>query len=133
MKTIPKNALWFNRSVIALLIWASFVFRVELFLIIVVGLLFLDALLKFSASPLVLLYTHTFAKLFPGGDMNVNEKALRFASSLGVLLSTLCLILVYFLPWIGWWTVLGFAILKTISALGFCPGEALYAMIMNDD
>jgi hypothetical protein len=82
--------------------------------------------LKISRAPLILFYSYTFEKAFPSKRKEVNEAAMRFAHSMGASLSAICLLLTWYMPAVGWWAVLGFAILKTVSTLGFCPGEALY-------
>lgn len=126
MKEIPVNAFRFCKVTIAILIWCSFAFREEILLILVLGFLLLSAILKISRAPLILFYSYTFEKIFPSKTKVVNETAMRFAHFLGAALSAICLLAVYYMPSVGWWVVLGFAILKTISTLGFCPGEALY-------
>lgn len=127
MKTVPKNAIRFCKLTIALLIWYSFAFREDLTLMIVFALLLLSALLKISRAPLILLYSWTAERIFPGPVAEVEESAMRFAHFLGTFLSLVCLLTIFTLPSAGWWIVLGFAILKTISTLGFCPGEAIYS------
>lgn len=127
MKTVPKNAIRFCKLTIAGLIWCSFAFKDHVTLMIVLVLLMLSALLKISRAPLILFYAYTVERIFPGPAAEVNVSAMRFAHSLGTLLSLICLIALFTIPSVGWWMVLGFAILKTISTIGFCPGEALYS------
>lgn len=131
MKNIPVNAIRFCKASIAILLWCAFVFREDILLIIVFGLLLLSALLKISRAPLILLYSYSFEKIFPSKSTEVDEAAMRFAHTLGTSLSIICLLLVRLMPAIGWWAVLGFAILKTVSMLGFCPGEAVYKCIKD--
>lgn len=131
MKTIPKNAIRFCKLTIAVLIWCSFAFREDITMMIVLALMLLSVLLKISRAPLILLYSITIERILPGPVAQVDESAMRFAHSLGTFLSLLCLVSIYRIPAIGWWIVLGFAILKTISTLGFCPGEALYSCFVN--
>jgi len=127
MKQIPINAFRFCKVSIAILIWTSFAFREEILLILVFFFLLLSALLKISRAPLILIYSYTIEKIFPSKNKELNEPAMRFAHALGASLSAICLLLIWYMPTVGWWAVLGFAILKTISTLGFCPGEALYS------
>jgi hypothetical protein len=100
-------------------------------LIIVHIILLLSAILKIKKAPMIVLYSNTLELLFPSRIIEVNESGLRFAHILGTILSAICLALTIFLPTIGWWYVFGFAILKTISMLGFCPGEAMYSCYVD--
>jgi len=127
MKKIPINAFRFCKVSTALVIWSSFIFKEDILLIMAFGILLLSAILKIARSPLILFYSYTFEKVFPSKSKELNEAAMRFAHALGASLSAICLLLVWYMPAVGWWAVLGFAILKTISTLGFCPGEAIYS------
>jgi len=127
MKPIPINAFRFCKITVALLIWLAFAFKSLPLLIIVFVTLGLSALLKIQRAPLIVLYTLTIEQIAPSKVKEVHEKGLRFAHSLGALLSAICITLTLLFPTIGWWYVLAFAILKTVSMLGLCPGEALYS------
>ena len=127
MKNIPINAFRFCKVSVAVLIWCSFIFKEDILLLLVFFFLLLSAILKIARSPLILFYSYTIEKIFPSKSKELNEAAMRFAHALGASLSAICLLLVWYMPSVGWWAVLGFAILKTISTLGFCPGEALYS------
>ena len=131
MKKIPINAFRFCKASIAILIWCSFIFKEDILLMLVFCFLLLSTILKISRAPLILLYSFTIEKVFPSRSAEVNEAAMRFAHALGASLSAICLLLIYLMPSVGWWAVLGFAVLKTISSLGFCPGEALYSCFVD--
>jgi hypothetical protein len=131
MKTISRNAFRFCKLSVAVMIWCSFAFREEILLMVVFLMLLFSALLKVTRAPLILLYSTTLERIFPGATLEVDEKALRFAHALGTFLSGMCLVFIYAKPSVGWWMVLAFAILKTVSTLGFCPGEAIYSCYVN--
>ncbi len=128
---IPVNAFRFCKISVAILLWCSFIFKYPSLLIIVFIILFLSALLKIRRAPMIVLYSYTIEKIFPSAEKEVHEKGLRFAHTMGTILSVICLTSVYLNPVTGWWVVLGFCILKTVSNLGFCPGEALYSCYEN--
>lgn len=127
MKQIPINAFRFCKITVTSMVWLAFAFKSYIFLLLVLIILLLSALLKIKKAPMIIFYSFTIERLFPSRIIEVNESGLRFAHFLGASLSTICLAITIFFPVIGWWYVLGFAILKTISMLGFCPGEALYS------
>lgn len=131
MKQIQINAFRFCKIAVTLMVWLAFAFKSYIFLVLVLFVLLLSALLKIKKAPMIILYSYTIERLFPSKVIEVNESGLRFAHLLGACLSVICLAITIFFPVIGWWYVLGFAILKTISMLGFCPGEAIYSCYKN--
>lgn len=131
MKQIPVNAFRFCKISITLLIWIAFVFQNHLLLYIAFGVLFLSALLGIKNAPMIVIYSLTIEKLFPSRKIELHTTAMRFAHSLGTIFCGFCIFTVLYFSSIGWWYVLGFAILKTLAMLGFCPGEAMYSCYKN--
>ncbi len=129
MKEIPINAFRFCKLTVTLLIWLSFAFKSPALLAIAGLILLFSAILKIQRAPLIVLYRVTIEKWKPSAGKMVSEQSMRFAHTLGTILSAACLAICLLFPTVGWWYVLGFAILKTISMLGFCPGEALYSCV----
>ncbi|PTN09598.1 DUF4395 family protein [Mangrovibacterium marinum] len=127
MKQIPINAFRFCKITVTLLVWLAYAFKSLPLLIIVLLILGFSAWLKIQRAPLIVLYSKTIEKIRPSRMIEVHEKGLRFAHSLGTALCAICIGLTLLFPTVGWWYVLAFAILKTVSMLGLCPGEALYA------
>lgn len=127
MKPIAINAFRFCKLTVTLMVWASFAFKSEILLALVFLVMVLSAILKIQRAPLIVLYSLTIERLFPFRITTVNETGLRFAHSLGAFMALCCIGLTLLFPNAGWWYVLGFAILKTVSMLGLCPGEALYS------
>ncbi len=128
--SVPSAAFAFCRYTLALLIWTSLFLRSRPLMIAVFVLFSLSALLKVRRAPLILLYSYTVNKIFRSRDEVLNESAMRFAHSSGAVFSLICLLLLYFAPaGAGWACVLVFAVIKTISALGFCPAAKLYECV----
>ena len=77
-------------------------------------------------APMILFYTSTVNKLFKSREEILNEHAMRFAHTVGASFALICLIILLFSQIAGWIAVFIFGVLKTISALGFCPASKLY-------
>jgi len=130
--SVPKAAFAFCRYVIAILIWISLVLRIKCGIILVFVILVLSTILTVKWAPLVVIYTYTIDKLIHSRKELLDVKAMRFAHILGSVMALISLILLYFVnESIGWAFVLLFAILKTISAFGFCSASKLYGCIMS--
>lgn len=127
MKAIPINAFRFCKITVTLLVWLAFAFHSLSLLVIVFLILGLSALLKIQRAPLIVLYSITIERIIPSRMKEVHETGLRFAHSLGTVLAAICIALTLLFPTVGWWYVLAFAVLKTVSMLGLCPGEAMYS------
>ncbi len=130
--SVPSAAFAFCRYSLALFVWISFFRHSKVVLSVVCVLFLLSAILKVKNAPLVWLYSATFNKIKPSEEVMLNQHAIYFAHVLGLILSVLCLLAVCLINanW-AWYFVLAFAILKTISAVGFCPAEKLYNCITN--
>ena len=128
---IPVNAFRFCKITITAIIWCAFIFKLSCLVYLALIILVLSAILKIKRAPMVFLYSQTIEKLFPHKSIEINEIAMRFAHSLGAFLALICVIALLVNEQIGWWVVLGFAILKTLSMIGFCPGEAMYTCYKN--
>jgi hypothetical protein len=70
--------------------------------------------------------------LFKSKNEILNVKAMRFAHILGSILSGACVVLLYSgLNYAGWILTGILAVMKTISALGFCPASKLYVCMSS--
>ncbi len=131
--SVPKAAFAFCRYSIAVLIWLSLIFHLKIILIFVLTIFVLSAILKVQKSPMVLFYSYTINKIIKSSDEILNEHAMRFAHIMGSIFSVICLFLLYFVSdQVGWVAVFIFALLKSISAFGFCPASKLYECATND-
>lgn len=132
--SVPQAAFTFCRFSLAILIWLSLIFQTKLLIVLVFIILFFSAIFKVQRAPLIVLYTITINKVFKSKQEILNEQAMRFAHTLGSILAIICLVTLYFVNEnVGWNLVFGFAVLKTISALGFCPASKLYDCLNKDN
>ena len=126
--SISKNAFSFCRYSIAIIIVLAFALKVEALVWLVFFLLVLSAILGVKRAPLILFYSN-FEKLFkitPKYEI-VDINAIRFAHILGSMLSGTCVLLLMNDSRFAWPFVFVFAVLKIISATGFCPATKLYS------
>jgi len=123
---IQKNAFRFCKWSVAAIVWAGFIFRIELLMLIAFIILLLSAVLTIKYAPMPWLYTQTFGRIGPQEYISLDVKAMRFAHSLGTVFSGIVVLLLYTGNRFGWAVAFLFAVMKTISAAGYCPGEKIY-------
>jgi hypothetical protein len=125
--TISKEGFAFCRFGLTVILWLSLFFHSKLLLITVLLTLLLSAILKVQRAPMIVLYEQTAGRLRKSKEVVVNEAAMRFAHFTGAFFALVCLLLLEFAnARSGWAAVFIFAIVKSISALGFCPASKLY-------
>lgn len=129
--SVSVAAYAFCRYSVALAIWAALFFKLKWLVILVFLILAASAILKIGRAPMIALYSFTINKIIPSKNKILDEKAMRFAHMLGAVLAFFCLVLLYIDERAGWVLVLVFAIIKTVSALGFCPFSKLYPCAMK--
>lgn len=129
---ISKASFAFCRFSIAILVWLAFLLSSKIILAIICTIFLLSAILKVERAPMIWLYDQTIQRLYKPKEVVVNQDAIFFAHLAGTTLSAICLSVVsIFQTPAAWYVVLCFAILKTVSALGFCPATKLYDCTMN--
>ncbi len=128
---ISKNAFRFCKITITIIVWIAFIFKIKSLIFITFAILVSSAILKIKKAPLIWLYSNTIDKIKPSKQIDLDENAMRFAHKLGSYFSGICVILVYLNVKFAWGVVLIFAIMKTISAFGYCPGEKVYSCMKN--
>ncbi len=128
---ISKNSFRFCKITITILAWLAFIFRIKELMLISFLLLFFSAILKIKKAPLILLYSKTIDKITSSKKIDIDEKAMRFTHFLGSIFSGICTILIYLNIKVGWAFVFVYAIMKTISTFGYCPGEKVYSCMKN--
>lgn len=125
--TISKEGFAFCRLGLTAILWLSLALHSKLLLLFVFIVLLLSAILKVQRAPMIVLYDQTIGRLRKSKEVIVNEAAMRFAHFTGAFFALVCLLLLQFgNQRIGWAAVFLFAIIKSISALGFCPASKLY-------
>jgi len=131
--SVPGAAFVFCRIILAVLVWLAWIFHSKVILLIVFIVFFLSAILKIKKAPMILLYSLTINKIIKSKDEILNESAMQFAHIAGSFFSLISLVLLYFVnEKVGWMVVFIFAVLKSISAFGFCPASKLYECSTND-
>jgi hypothetical protein len=124
---VSKNAFSFCKITITILVWLAYIFKIKELILLTFIILLFSAILKIKRAPMIFLYSNTIDKIFKSKKISLDEKGMRFAHTTGSIFSGICVILLYLNLKAAWPVVLIFAVIKTISALGFCPGEKLYS------
>jgi hypothetical protein len=129
---ISNGAFVFCRFTIAILLWLAFLLHLKGMVFVVLAIFILSAILKIKHAPLIVLYSYTINRVFPSKQVMLDENAMRFIHSLGASIAMLCLLFLYLInnP-VGWVLLFIFAVLKTISALGYCPASKLYSCVLS--
>lgn len=135
---VQKKAFAFCRYSVTVLVWVAFallVARMPLASAAVLATVFLimasSAALTVRRAPMILLWTHTFGRFVPSEDVVLDIRAMRFSHVLASILALVAAV------WVGdqrpgaWVFVLFFALLKTFSAVGFCPAYKLWGCVMS--
>lgn len=129
---VPGAAFNFCRYGVSLILWAGYFWRWPELVVLSFVILALSAILKIERAPMIYFYKNTVDKLFPSPVVILDEHAMRFAHTLGSLLTLTCVILLYTAEGWGWRLVIVAAVLKTIGALGYCSGVKLYNCLNSD-
>ncbi len=95
-------------------------------------ILMLSAILGVENAPMVKLYDVTFGNIFKTKAVMLDRKGMRFAHSLGAVLNGVTLLFLVLAPSVGFILLIATAVLKSISAVGYCSGLKLY-QCMNSD
>ena len=124
--TVQNNAFVFCRYSLAVMVWAALLFRNVYVLAAVFVILALSALLKVERAPMVWVYTNTAGRFVESRDVVLDVRAMQVSHFAGAVLALVALVLVAANSPAAWPFVAAFALLKTTSALGFCPAYKLY-------
>ncbi|NTW72039.1 MAG: DUF4395 domain-containing protein [Eubacteriaceae bacterium] len=126
--SISDNAFAFCRYGIAIMVWISWIFRVKELLLAVFIILLSSAVMKVRRAPMIMIYKYTIGTFYPGENVIVDEKGMRFAHAVGAVVSGICVILLY-TGFTGAGLMLTFvlALLKTSAAFGYCSALKLYS------
>ena len=125
--TIPNGAYLFCRTTIAALAWLALLLQQPVFLWVDFAVLVTSAVLTVGRAPLIVLYTRTIDAIAPSRHVTVDEKAIRFAHTVGAALSGVALALLSLGPPVAGWVATGLlALLWTSAAFGYCSAAKLY-------
>lgn len=130
--SIESAGFTFCRIGMMIIVWIAFLLKLKWLVAFSFVILLLSALLTVKYSPMIVLWRYTLGRLINGKTEILNVTAMKFAHSAGAVLSGTCVVLLYSGFEKAGWVVTGiFAIMKTISALGFCPASKLYVCMSN--
>ena len=131
---ISKASFAFCRYSVALMIWLSFFLKSWVLLAIVLLIFILNSVLKVKKAPMIRLYDITIDRIQKAPEVLVNENSLFFAHTMAAAISFICLVMVLTVDnGKVWFAVLAFALLKTVSAIGFCPASCLYDFMTDGE
>ncbi len=129
---ISSGEFAFCRIGIMILVWIAFIFKIGSIIWFVFLVLLLSALFTVKYAPMIILWRYSFGRIFKSKNEILNVKAMRFAHVMGTILAGICILLLHFgNQSFAWGFVAFFAIMKTISALGFCPASKVYVCMSN--
>jgi uncharacterized membrane protein YccC len=129
---VQRNAFHFCRSSLAIALWLALFLRLPWLVAACAVILGLSAALTVGRAPMVALYSETFGRVWSGGTEILDERAMRFAHSLGAAMCAICTVLIYVWPRGGYAFLVTVATLKTAGALGFCSAVRLYGCVNSD-
>jgi len=126
---IQRNAFIFCRYSVAVMIWGALLLQNIWVLLAVFVILALSALLTVRRAPMILLWTWTLGRIFPSEEDVLDVRAMRFAHGMGAMMALIGVSLVWHGNPLAWIFVGAFAVLKTTSALGWCPAYKLWGCL----
>ncbi|MGE5473362.1 MAG: DUF4395 family protein [Ignavibacteriales bacterium] len=130
--SVSKGAFIFCKWTVAIIIWAGLIFKLKWMIVLSFAILAFSALLKIQKAPLIFLYTQTINRIFKSTDEILDECGMRFAHTMGSVLTLICIVLLYFVnDTAGWVMVFIVAIAKTAGAMGFCTALKLYGCMSS--
>jgi protein-S-isoprenylcysteine O-methyltransferase Ste14 len=129
---VPKLAFAFCRISLTVLLWLALALNQVWLVAALFCILLVSVLLKVHRSPMVQLYQQTVLRVFPSsGDAFLDVPAMRFAHGLGALMSLAVTLTMLAAPTAGWYCLAALCVIKTISAVGFCPASKLFVCMRN--
>lgn len=133
--SVSKGGFEFCKYGIAALLWLAVISPPTLKISLVAlttTLLTLSALVGVDHAPMIKLFDWSFGRLLKTEPTMLDKRGMRFAHGIGAVLNGATLLLLLLWPKAGIGMLLVVAILKTISAVGFCPGLKLYQCLNSD-
>ncbi len=129
---VQRHAFHFCRSSMAVALWTALVFQLAWVVVACAVVLAASALLTVGRAPLIVLYRETLGRAWPGGSEVLDERAMRFAHTLGAVICAVCAGLIYAAPRAGYTFLAFVAVAKTSGALGYCSGLKLYGCLNSE-
>lgn len=129
---IPRSAFAFCRISLTVILWLALCLNSVWLVVLVFSILTVSVLLKIQRSPMIVLYRQTVLRLWPAQRYEMLDvPAMRFAHLLGTMMSLAVILAMLASVSAGWYCLMAFCILKTTSALGFCPASKLFVCMRN--
>lgn len=129
---VQKNAFVFCRYSVTAMVWLALLLHSAWVLVAVFVILTLSAVLTVRRAPMIVLWTWTLGRVIPSEEVALDVEGMRFAHGLGAALAFASLAMVWHHNPAAWWLVVVFALVKTVSAFGWCPAEKLYRCLLQD-
>ena len=130
--SIESAGFAFCRYGVMVLVWLALIFRIKGLVGLVFLILLFSAIFTVKYAPMIIIWRYTLGKMFKSKTEVLNVKAMRFAHTLGAIIAGICVLLLYSGNNLVGWGLVGFlAIMKTISALGFCPASKVYTCMSS--
>ena len=129
---IPRPAFAFCRVSLTVLLWLALYLDSVWLVVAVFLILALSVILKVQRSPMIQLYQQTVLRVFPAKHFELLDvPAMRFAHAMGAMMSLAVMLAMLASPQAGWYCLLALCLLKTTTALGFCPASKLFVCMRN--
>lgn len=124
---IPRPAFAFCRISLTVMLWLALWLHSVWLVAAVFAILVLSALLKVQRSPMIQLYQQTILRMLPSPhEVFLDVPAMRFAHAMGAVMALGVIVAMLANPPLGWYCLLAFCLLKTTTAVGFCPASKLF-------
>lgn len=130
--TVPAPAFAFCRFSLTGALWLALLLHNIWLVVAVFVIVVVSVISKVQYSPMVQLYEQTLLRLFPAQSyVALDVPAMRFAHTSGALMALGVIFTLLLAPGAGWYALAGFCMIKTISAIGFCPASKLFVCLRN--
>lgn len=132
--SVPTNSILFCKYGVAILIWIAFITKIYEILIATFLIFLFSAILGINRAPMVVIFSNTIGILIKDSSTIVLDiHDMRFVHFLAAGINLIILSLYYF----GFHNqanvfLLIFAILKSLTALGYCPASKLRKCVLGD-
>ncbi len=129
---VPRPAFAFCRISLTVLLWLALGLNCVWLVAAVGAILVLSVALKVQRSPMVQLYQQTVLRLLPTLHYELLDvPAMRFAHTLGAVMSLAVILAMLAAPDTGWYWLLALCLLKTVTAFGYCPASKFFVCMKN--
>jgi hypothetical protein len=119
----------FCRTSVAMALWVAWAARLPWLVWASAAVLAASAVLAVGRAPMIVLYSQTLGRAWPGGTEVLDERAMRVAHAVGAALTAASALLIASAPRAGYLCLFFVAVAKTAGALGFCSVLKLYGCV----